>query len=859
VSGTGAGETTLGVPTISRGVPAIWGSVPPRNKNFTGRESLLEELRHRLTGGRLTGEPTAVLPHALQGLGGVGKTQLAIEYAYRYAADYDLVWWIPADQTALIRSELAALAPRLGLTGIAPERVEDGLRAVLDSLRRGEPSSRWLLIFDNADQPETLRDVLPTGLPTGGDVLVTSRNHRWQSVVDAVEVDVFTREESVEFLRRRVPGSQDEDSEVLAEELGDLPLALEQAGALQAETGMSVADYLRLLKTEARKLLTENAPTDYPWPVAAAWSLSMAQVGKQMPFALELLRLCAFFGPEPIPRDLLQRGQYVLDSPLRDALGDPIIVSRGMRELGRYALAKLDNNRKTVQVHRLIQRLLREELTEDQARAVEREVHLLLAAADPQDADSVDNWPKYRDLLAHAELSKVAESKEPPVRRLAKNLIDYLYYIGDYTTCKAEIERALANRADTRADDRDFLIVLGQKAMVLWALGEYREAAAIRRDILARATSALGVDDEYTLHTTNGYGADLRAEGKFAEALELDQELLVRHRRVLGPDPDPSTFMVAYNLGIDYCLNSDYRRATEIDEQNYTERLDFYQQEDHPWVLTSLGAIARDLRLTGRYADAVQTSEKARAMFLDIVRQRRIPENHPWVLLQAKDHSVALRKIGAFEEALDLAEDVYRQHDEQLGTLHPETLGAAINLGNAQRLADHLKEAFDRMDKTVRRYGDVWGPEHPFTHGCWVNLAIIERLRVHLDVAHSLLQRALAGLERTVGPDHHFTLTCLVNLATTTAEGGDVQAARQIGEQALARLRARLGEDHPHSLACAANLALDLQALGHHEEAETLAADTRERHLRTLGEKHPDVQAEIHSERLTIDFEPPEV
>jgi tetratricopeptide (TPR) repeat protein len=549
VSGTGAAEGAHGVPTI-------WGNVPQRNKNFTGREPLLEELRRRLTGGRLAGEPTAVLPHALQGLGGVGKTQLAIEYAYRFAADYDLIWWIPADQTALLRSSLAALAPRLGLTGIAPERVEDGLRAVLDSLRRGEPFSRWLLIFDNADQPETLKEVLPTG----GDVLVTSRNHRWQSVVDAVEVDVFTREESVEFLRRRVPGSRDEDSEMLAEELGDLPLALEQAGALQAETGMSVTDYLKLLKTEARKLLAENPPSDYAWPVAAAWSLSMAQLRDQMPFALDLLRLCAFFGPEPIPRDLVQRGRYVLDSPLREALGDPIIVSRGMRELGRYALAKFDNNRKTLQVHRLIQRLLREELSEDEARNVEHEVHLLLAAADPQDPGSVDNWPKYRDLLAHAELSKVAASQDPAVRQLARNLTDYLYSIGDYTTCRTEIEQALAKRTDTGEDDRDYLIILGQKAMVLWALGEYREAAAIRRDILARAVSALGEDDEYTLNTTNGYGADLRAEGKFAEALALDKDLLERHRRVLGPDPN--TFMVANNLGLDYCLNGDYQRAT---------------------------------------------------------------------------------------------------------------------------------------------------------------------------------------------------------------------------------------------------------------------------------------------------------
>src|SRR5215204_1927017 len=175
------------------------------------------------------------------GLGGVGKTQLAVEYAYRHAWDYQVVWWIPADQPVLVRSALAALAPRLGLTGIAPERVEDAVRAVLESLRRGDPYSRWLLIFDNADQPETIRDLMPNG---PGDVLVTSRNHRWQSLVDTVEVDVFTRRESLEFLKRRVPGGDERGSGRLAEELGDLPLALEQAGALQAETGMSAAEYL---------------------------------------------------------------------------------------------------------------------------------------------------------------------------------------------------------------------------------------------------------------------------------------------------------------------------------------------------------------------------------------------------------------------------------------------------------------------------------------------------------------------------------------------------------------------------------------------------------------------------------------
>src|SRR5262249_45156043 len=271
---------------------------------------------------------------------------------------------------------------------------------------------------------------------------------------------------------------------------------------------------------------------------------------------------------------------------------------------------------------------------------------------------------------------------------------------------------------------------------------------------------ALGPDDEYTLHTTNGYGADLRARGDFAAALRLDEELLERHRRGLGPDHS-NTFMVAYNLALACCFNGGYPRARAIDEQNLQDRIDYYGRDNHPWVLTSLGAISRDMWLAGEYAAAVTTGGRARRMFEDITRQGDFPENHPWVLQQAKDYSVALRKVGAFAEALTLAEEVYRSHDQVLGTSHPETLGAAINLGNAQRVAGEFDEAVSRIEKTVRRYGEVWGPEHPFTYGCALNLAIVERLLGHLDRAKSLLEEALAGLRRTIGPDHHYTLTCL--------------------------------------------------------------------------------------------------
>jgi hypothetical protein len=336
-------------------VPEIWGNVPQRNKNFTGRNELLDRLRQHTS----TDDHT---PQALQGLGGVGKTAVATEYAHRYSEAYDLVWWIPSDQPTLVRSSLAALARPMHLDGAADRGIESAAAAVLDALRRGEPYRRWLLIFDNADQTDELNQIIPRG---PGDVLITSRNLRWQAVIDTIPVDVFTREESTEFLVRRAPKALDLSSaELIADKLGDLPLALEQAGALLAETGMPVEEYLRLLDESVTEIMAEGRGSEYPLSMTATWKLSVSRLRQVLPQAQELLRCCAFFGPDPIPRDVFRRGAQTTGTQISELIQNPILLASAIRELGRFALIKLDGQR--ISVHRLIQALIRDELTADE-------------------------------------------------------------------------------------------------------------------------------------------------------------------------------------------------------------------------------------------------------------------------------------------------------------------------------------------------------------------------------------------------------------------------------------------------------------------------------------------------------------
>ena len=244
--GSGAGG---GRPGFAGRRPAVW-RVPPRNPRFTGRDGMLAELRRRLRAGE-----AALVVQALYGLGGVGKTQLAIEYAHRFAADYDLVWWIDAEQPVLIPDQLAGLAARLDLpAGPTVAATVDRLLAELGG------RDRWLLIFDNAERPQDIADYRPGG---AGHVLITSRSPGWGALGGRLEVDVLARAETVALLRARIPALGEELADKLAAELGDLPLAAAQAAGYLEQTDLPPADYLRRFRTRRADLLARGEVVGY--------------------------------------------------------------------------------------------------------------------------------------------------------------------------------------------------------------------------------------------------------------------------------------------------------------------------------------------------------------------------------------------------------------------------------------------------------------------------------------------------------------------------------------------------------------------------------------------------------------------
>jgi hypothetical protein len=243
---------------------------------------MLLQLRHQLRSG-----DGAMVVQALHGLGGVGKSQLAVEYAHRFANDYDIVWWINAEQPLLIADQIARLANPLQLP--VGRNVPDTVEMVLAKLRS---RSRWLLIFDNAGHPRDIVTYLPEG---SGHVLVTSRFPGWGALGGRLEVDVLTRAETVALLQQRTPDLDVEVADQLATEFGGLPLAAAQGAAYLEQTGLPPADYLRRFRSRRADLLARGEVLGYRGRLDTAWTLSLERLRSDNPAAVQLLHLARGF------------------------------------------------------------------------------------------------------------------------------------------------------------------------------------------------------------------------------------------------------------------------------------------------------------------------------------------------------------------------------------------------------------------------------------------------------------------------------------------------------------------------------------------------------------------------------------
>jgi len=845
------------------GTQPIWGGgVPIRNLNFTGRGALLDRLSEALR----RDAKASLLPQTLQGMGGVGKTQLAVEYVYRNIERYDLIWWIPAEQTAVVLESLAQLAERLGLAATDDRRRT--ARTVLDAL--SDSGLAWLLVYDNVDDGSVLDQFVPSH---GGHVILTTRNQQLASGWPSIAVDVFERSESIELLQRR---SQDErgvaristqEAFALADKLGDLPLALEQAVSWYLATAMPVGQYIELLDSQmSGELLSEGKPKGYPVTVAAFVKLAVEQLRVSAPATAQMFELFGYLGGEPIAVSMLRYGRDAdITEPLKSTLSAPLPRGRVVRDLSRFGLAKIDQYER-LQVHRLVQRVLRESLGEDLSRQALRNAQNILAAANPGDPDEVGELHRQRDLGAHLDAAQMIYAENFAARRVVLDHARYLYVTGNYEDSRDLAQRAVDAWSQDADDSRSgptgelTLMATTQLANATRTLGDSAKAGQLIQATYDRlsAKEGFGERHESTLVAGNQIGHDLRIAGRYQEALDFDVRSVALHSEVFGPF-EKYTLRAKANLAVDYRMVGQFEQALALD-RDIASHWESMGGTD-PRALAAYFNMVRDYYGIGAYQTGLDVIEQWRDLLQD-----SLGSGHSQVLLAGRTHGVMLRKAGRRDEAVEVIRDHFDRVKARFDSNpnHEFVIAAGMSLGNALREVGRLDEALVLIEDSLKRYQQDFGDDHPLTLAAHINEGILRRARGEQDRARDIDERCFAALGRVLSMDHPYTICAGTSLATDHSLAGEHEAAVALSQRMLELSRpyggqheARGGTEHPYLLMRAVNLAHDLRAVGDRERAEDVLAEALRGLRESLGPDHPDVRAIERRQRTEGDIEPP--
>lgn len=631
-------------------LPAAWNVPALRNPNFTGREGELSAIAEALRSFGLV---------ALTGLGGVGKSQLAVQYAHRHIPTHQPCWWIRAEEAAGIVSDLAALAVLLDLV----DANSDQPRAAAAAQRWLGQNAGWMLVFDNAPNPRAVRPWLPAA--STGAILITSRDAGWGGTAKVIPVAPLDSRDAACLLLRRTRQDNSHAAQTLGDRLGGLPLALEQAGAYMEITGTSLNEYLGLYETRRKELLAFPGEPDAQ-TVTTTWQLAFQHLAVQAPLASALLRTAAYLAPDDIPRELFV-GNDLLPDTLR-GLADPLGFGEALAALAGHSLVTLTGD--GFSVHRLVQAVTRDQQpaadTSEWATAAITTLHSAVSF----DAVDIGTWDRMGRLVAHVQqacdLAERADAALGTVASLLNTCGRYFHLRGQFTQAQTVLETALRlAEATSASEDAAIAAILVNLGAVCRARGDLARAQAVQERAIAIDEALFGPDHPEVATDLNNLGTTLQTQGEHDRAEALLTRALSIDEGAYGAN-HPQVAVRLSNLGNVLISQGRLGDAEEV----LLRALDIFESSlgpDHPQIAAPLAALGGARRARGDLAGAKRATERALA-----VEEAALGRDHPLVGISVANLGVILRDLGdipgataAYGRALSISVSAFGKDHEQ--------------------------------------------------------------------------------------------------------------------------------------------------------------------------------------------------
>lgn len=792
---------------------------------FVGRNEILHELAAELT---LDSQGVSRVIH---GLGGVGKTTLALHYAHRYLGKYRLVWWVRGDTPDLISVDLAALARRL--TG---GNTDDTIAEAADwAIGWLQTNSSWLLIFDNVEHPGAVESLRGQLCHTGHLLLTTRYGVDWNS--RTINLPILTDDDALHFLISFTGLIDVEDqfqARELAAELGNLPLALEQAGAFIAQSRFSVSEYRNLLQNYPAETTDASSGVNPERTMARIWQITLDALDSRTPLAVDILRTAAWYASTNIPRSLL--------APLAD---NPVQYALALGRLAAYNLINLSGD--AFGIHRLIQTIARtpdrKSVEPDRHRtpaaidvALERAVRLIVDALPDNPETNVVGWPVLRIILPHIEhlvavTDPIRDTEE--ISLILASATRYLRGQGQLNQAIAYGKRSFDAAIRLHGHDHpSSLTSCSNLAAAFRAAGDLDRAIPLYEQTLAQRERMLGTVHPETLASRNNLAGAFLAAGNLEQAIPLHEQAMRDSIRLLGGD-HPDVFAARNNLAYAYQAAGDLNGAIPLYEQNLTDAMRVLGT-DHPNTLAGRSNLAGVLRVAGEWGRAISLYEQTLS---DSVRV--LGADHPNTLAGRSNLAGSLWAAGDLNRAVPLYEQNLADTVRVLGADHAGALICRSNLAGVLRAAGDLDRAVSLYEQSLSDAIRVLGADHPGTLASQTNLAYAYRAVGNTDAAISLYEQTLNDSLRVLGDSHPDTLAARNSLASAYESIGNLDRAIALYERNFVDLSRALGSDHADTLTACNNLAYSYHAVGYLGRAVELYEQNLVDRTRTLGPDHP--------------------